>query len=154
AHAARVADEDDVRALEIAVDDAGGVRGGEAGGDLLGDGQRLVGRHATLAPDARRKRLALEELHGEERRLAVAALVEPDVEEPADVRVGDLAGELDLALEAADDGVVVGDRVAQRLQRHALLEEEILRLVDFPHAALADDADNAVPLSDEIAGLV
>src|SRR5207249_7366231 len=46
------------------------------------------------------------------------------------------------------------DMVAQGLQRDPFLEEEILRLVDLAHAALAEGPHDLVSLADEIAGTV
>jgi hypothetical protein len=50
----------DVFRLEVAVNDAGGVRGGQAVGDLRGDFEQLAGRDG-LAGEQRAERFALDE---------------------------------------------------------------------------------------------
>jgi hypothetical protein len=58
-----VGHEEDVLGLEIAVDDASPVGGVERRRDLAQDPQRVLGRQATEALEARVEGLALEELH-------------------------------------------------------------------------------------------
>src|SRR6202043_2758704 len=68
--------------------------------------------------------------------------VAEQVEDAAHIRVGDLAGQLDLAPEAVEGAFEVGDLGAHRLQGYALAQLEILGLVDVPHPAMADEADD------------
>ena len=99
-HLAAFGDED-VRRLDVAVDDAGRVRGVERVGDLDGivEEQRPS---AAACRDAPAQRRAVEHLHDEERQVAVLA----DVIERADVRMVERRRRAGLALKALD-----GDRV-------------------------------------------
>ena len=89
---------DDVRRLDVAVDDAPAGRVGESGGDLehvvdgLADGQPAP----PLEQDA--QVIALDELEGDE----VEALVLAAVEDAGDVLVVELGGAAGLLVEAAD----------------------------------------------------
>ncbi len=75
-----------------------------------------------------------------------------DVEDAADVGVGDLARQLDLAPEAFDRQTVGGDLGAHRLERDALAQLEVLDLVDLAHAALRQEASHPVAAGDDLAG--
>ena len=75
--------EHDVRRLEIAMDDAAIVRGGEPGADLPRELDRAVLREAADAAEQRREILAVHVFHREER----VALEFADVVDAADVRV-------------------------------------------------------------------
>ena len=66
------------------MDDAGRVRRGERAGHLDAVAKRLIERQPAARQPAR-ERLALEELHDQE----VGAVLLPDVEERADVRVAE-----------------------------------------------------------------
>ena len=94
----------DVAGLEVAVDDALLVRGGERVGDLRPELHHLVERQRALL-QAIRERLALEELHHQEVRVALV----PDVEERADVGVVERRDRLGLALEALAALLVLGE---------------------------------------------
>jgi hypothetical protein len=136
---ATLAHEEDVAGLEIAVHDAGAVRGVERARDLRGDGEHLVDAHRQLARaarahDARGERLALEELHDEER----PALLLANVVERTDVRVFQLREHARLALEAlAQSGI--GDVRGQDLDGDGSIQARVPRLVDLTHAAGAGE---------------
>ena len=66
--------------------------------------------------------------------------------------MGDLAGELDLAPEALVRPLVHRDLGSDRLQRDALTERQVLGLVQLAHAAARDEADDAEPVAQQIAG--
>src|SRR5262249_2581742 len=53
--------------------------------------------------------------------------------------------------EAGLDVVEDGQLGGQDLERHDLVRHAVLRLVDHPHAALADDVEDAVDAEDELA---
>ena len=94
-----VARDEDVLGLQIAVDDALVVRGGEPLRDLA----RVVDRFARrqrAAHAAAAKRLALEQLRDDVGRAGVGA----DVVDGQDVRVVELAGGARLLLEAMQRG--------------------------------------------------
>ena len=149
--------EDHVRALEVAVDDPLGVGGVEPGRDLRDDREGLGRRDPPRPRDPLRERLPREQLHGQEqdlgRRLARRPrAVEAEVEDAADVRVRDLAGELDLAHEAVDGLRVLRDLGPDGLERHPLAQAQVLRLVDRSHRALGDEPQDAVALGQHVAG--
>ena len=64
----------------------------------------------------------------------------------------DAAGELQLALELLEDRVVAGQLGADRLERDALVQLEILGGVDLAHAALTQAPLDAEAIGDGLAG--
>ena len=144
----------DVLALEIAMDDAGSMRGRERRDHLTHDRQALGGGEGALAPNATRERLAFEKLHREiDDRGAVRARVIADVVDPADVGVSDLARQVDLALEALDGDLVGGVARMDRFEGHRLAELEVLGFVHFAHSTPRDEPADAVALRDQLVGL-
>ena len=81
------------------------------------------------------ERLALEELHHDERAAVVGGAEVGDVD---DVLVADRRRELRLLLEARDDRLALRVLLEQHLHRDALADQRVRRLVDRAHAALAD----------------
>jgi hypothetical protein len=147
AQPARGRDQHDVGRLEIAVDHSGIVRRRQPLPHLAHDRQRFLEAQLAVAAQPLLERLAGEQLHAEEadlRPLSFRLLqaVAEQVEDAAHIRVGDLAGQLDLAPEAVEGAFEVGDLGANRLQGYAVAQLEILGLVDVPHAAVADEADD------------
>ena len=125
------------------MDDAGRVRRREARADLLGDRLEPRPRHRRRA-DLARQRLAVDELHRQE----LLALVLADVEHARDVAVLDPARQLHLAAKPLER--VVGQPGAQHLERDALVELGVERLVDAAHAAAAEPAHDAIATGDEL----
>src|SRR6185436_21067924 len=70
----------------------------------------------------------------------------------ADVAVGDLAGEVDLALEPLQCRLVGGDVGADGFQRHVVAERGVEGVVDLAHAALGEEALDAVAAGHQLAG--
>ena len=101
---AAVAGQEDVLGLQVAVDDAFLVRGGQAEGDLAGDLDGACGRkRAVVEPLA--QRLALEQLGD-----GVSEAVDgAEVVDGQDVGVGERGDRLRLALEAGERRRVLGD---------------------------------------------
>jgi hypothetical protein len=127
-----------VGGLEVAVDDAGLVRGVEpfAGGDedLEDRAQRSFGRRQPLAQG-----LALDVLHRQEH----LAVVDPDVEHRDDVGMRQPRQRLGLALHAgAPDRARL--RGADDLDRDLAIELGIEGAIDHAHAAGADLIDDQV----------
>jgi hypothetical protein len=152
ARATRLVDEDEVARLEVAVNDADGVSGGEPGRHLQGERQRLLGREAAARLEHVRQRRATQELHRYESQLrAVGQGVVAYVEGPAHVAVGHAACDLDLAAKPLDGDRVVGHSRAQRLERHGLADYLVRGLVDFPDGARSDEADDPVAARDDLA---
>src|SRR4029453_226483 len=93
---------DHIRGLEIAVYDARAMCGGERGAELLRDLRGVSDIQGAAASQVRRQRLAVQQLHGEkvERQCSSFRLVLMNIMDPADIRMGDLLGGMDLAHEA------------------------------------------------------
>ena len=135
--------EEDVRRLEVAVDDARGVRLHERAGDLVTDlrhGHRFEAPPGLLA-QAHLDVLPVEELHHHvEADLGVA----PHVEDLHDVLALDGARRARFAFEARGQlGAHHGGGVDD-LHRDPLREIEVLPFVDGSHPAFADQAVEAV----------
>ena len=133
---AAVRGEEEVRGLHVAVDDAGIVQRGEPLEEVEGEVERLAGRQGP-AVQARRERLAGQELHDDER----LAVVLSDLVDRAQVRVAHPRRRARLAQEAPPRRVV---RALQHLQRDLAPQLLVLGEVHPAHAALADEADDAV----------
>lgn len=145
--------EDDVAGFEVTVGYGGGVGGRKAGCDLAEDGEDLCGRSGGVLFDPMRKGWTCEKLHGEEDGfLAVGETVAGDVEDAADVGVGDAAGEEGFFAEAAV-GIGVGYAIdADCFEGDGVGEFGVLGFVDFAHAAGAEIAEDFVAGCDEVAG--
>jgi hypothetical protein len=61
-----------------------------------------------------------------------------------------LARELDLALEALEALFVVADLLANRLERDALVQVEVLHLVDLAHPAAREQAHDPEAAGQEL----
>ncbi|MCZ7678355.1 MAG: hypothetical protein M5U28_06110 [Sandaracinaceae bacterium] len=127
--AARDRHEEDVRWLEVAVHHAGLVRRLERGQRLQGDA-RGAPRLEPPAPQELRERLALEQLHHQEGRLAGRAA---EVGHLHDVRVAEPADRARLALEALDVDGLGRELRHHHLEGDAPAEILLQRLVDAPH---------------------
>ena len=134
----------DVLGLEVAVDDALFVRGGETLRHLLRDRDHARQRQRVAAAQDLRQRLAFDERH----RQVLDAVDLAEVVNADDVLVGDLAREHQLALEALFE-LLRGGRVRLRrrtnhLDRHRDAELVVEGLVDGAHAAGAEQLQDRV----------
>ncbi len=120
------------------MDDPGRMRGDEAGGEFLRDGDGAVDRQAALARHDRRQIGALHVRH----RDVGDAVDLSEVVNADDVLVRDLTREQQLVFEAALQrfrGLRVRRRLGpDHLQRHGDFERLIPRLIDGAHAADAE----------------
>jgi len=130
---------DDVRRLEVAMDDAAAVsvrerarEGRREAQDLL-EGEALVGEVAV-------ERLAVDELE----RDVVAAVRLADLEERRDVRMGEPGGGLGLAQEAPPALGVRAERRRQEFDRHFASGPAVAGEVNVSHAAGADLRDDRI----------
>ena len=142
--------EEDVRRLEIAVDDAGAVGVGEAQPDLLDDRVELVEADRARALQAIDERLALEQLeHDDDAVLGVLF----DVEDLGHVVRVDRPRGARLAAEAGDRGRFRLRVGPQELHRDGPARADVLGVEDLPHAAAAERPVDAVSVRDDRAGL-
>ena len=119
---------EDVVGLEVAVDDALAVRGGEAPRDLERPVDRLLLRHGR-AVELAAQRLALEQLgHG-----VGDAVVRAEVVDREDVRMRERGDGLGLALEARERVGVRGQLRGEDLDGDLAVELRVARAVDLAH---------------------
>ena len=137
--------EQHVGRLEVAVHDAGGVRGVEAPAEPLRDLERALDRHRP-APDEVGQRLAAHVLHDDEGRIA-----DDEIEEARDVGMLDGGDRLRLGLEARAE-LGVGEQLRlEQLDRHAHADGDVLGDEDLAHAAGAERLDELVAAADDLA---
>src|SRR6266496_934183 len=74
------------------------------------------------------------------------------VEDPADVGMGDLQGKSNLALESLHDTRLGGNLGADGLQGNHPAEFEVLRFVDLPHPALREKPHNLEAPREDLVG--
>ena len=96
-------------------------------------------------PDAAQQRpqvLAVHEFHGDE----LLAIRFADVVHATNAGVRNLARNAHFAVEPVERYFVVRYGFGQKLQRYRLAQFEIIGAIDLAHAALSEDADDAVTL--------
>jgi hypothetical protein len=131
--------DDDVRGLDVAVDDAVAVRLAERLGRLARDLDGARNREPRPGQNVA-ERLPRDQLHHDE-GLAFRGLAE--VVDGGDVRVAELGDGACLSQEAGAVVVLVLPRV-RNLDGDAAAEQGVLGHVDHTHASLADLAEDAV----------
>jgi hypothetical protein len=143
-----LAQDEDVVRLQIAVNDAGYVRGAEPDQDLSHQRRKLVRHHSAALLDPAGQRFAVQKLHDD---VAIAIRKNAEVEHLQDVIVADPSGCLRLALETLHHFGVAGERGVQHLDRDAAIDAHVLAFEHGTHAALADGADDAILVVYELA---
>ncbi len=127
--------------LEIAVDDAGGVRLGQRRRHLVDDLHHRLRRQRPHALEARLQVLAFEEFHHDVRLPCRRGTEAEDVD---DVRVIELAGHLRLAPEPRRQLRIGQELAVHDLHRHALAGPGVVALVDGPHGPLSEQPRQTV----------
>ena len=139
--------QDDVLRLDVAVDQAGAVRGAQRLQHRVEDVQRGAGGQRALGLHDLTQRVPVDQLHGEEHAaLVVALVVDRD-----DVGVAQPGGRARFAPEPADEGLVGGQARAHHLQCHLAVEPLVQGHVDRGHAAVGDVRQDAVPAVEHLA---
>ncbi len=128
-----------VRGLEIAMDDTLRMRGAKAVGDLRGNSNHPLDRQAA-AFDQRRHRAADDQLHRDV-RLAVDL---PRFENRADIRMPERGGGTCLAKHPVGLGDVAGFGL-EHLDRDVALQLGVERQVNLAHTAGAKPSLDAIP---------
>jgi hypothetical protein len=132
--------DEDVRRLDVAVDEPVLVRCVERRGDLACDGDSPRRRECTLAPQQRSQVGAVDVAHREEEHaLGFARRVDRD-----DVRVLQARGQPRFPLQARAKVRVVHETGRQHLERHVAAEAIIVGAVHLAHAAAADQRLDAI----------
>ena len=136
-----VARQHDVLGLEVAGDDAGGVRPREPVGQLAGDVEHPPGRQRELGADEVAQRAPVHELHhceGQPRRLA-------DLVNRDDVGVVEGGGGPRLLSEAAKAVWDLGKGFRQELDGDVAVEIVVAGAVNLTHAPRANLVEELVP---------
>ena len=123
------------------------MRGREASADLVRGFQSLVRRQTADAAQQRRKVLAIDVLHGEK----VLAVHLTDVVNATDIRVRNLAGVSHFRMKPGESRSIVLQRGGKKLESYNIAELEILRAVDFAHAAASQQSNDPIPLDENSA---
>ena len=147
AHAAATV-EHDVSWLQIAVQNAVFVRGGQAGAHLSRDIEPFALRELPDAAKQGGEIFAVHIFHREEE----AAIHLADVEHAANVGMRDFAGQAHLLMEPRARSFVPHHRVRQEFQRDRLRQPQVLRAINLAHSAFAEKRDDAIALGEGRAG--
>ena len=128
----------DVLGLDVAMDDAGGVRDRKRPRELRAHARDRVGSDGTA--DERRERMAFHQLHGQEApAVHVTDLVDGD-----DIRVVERRSGARLLLETTNRFSVAGERGPKQLQGNLAVKPRVVRLVHLAHPAPADERDDVI----------
>ena len=126
------------------MDDAFLVRGLERLGDLSRNPERLGDRQPrTLRPqpfEVFRQRLAIDQLHGEEARLARLF----DAIDAGDVRVAERGEHLRFALETSHALGIVQEQIGKDLDGDVAAKPGVPRAIHLAHPARAEQGDDLV----------
>src|ERR1700677_1025254 len=133
-----------IGSLEIAMDDAGAMRGSDSAQRLLEDRYGLVCRDWPAPPDQLLEALAVDEFHHCDRCAVVAEIVE----EQRNVRVIERALHARFLTEALDEGRVVAGFGAHHFNRDLPVEVQVERLVNDAHRAATDEFQNSIVVYD------
>ena len=124
-----VGQDHDVRRLQIPVNDPLHVRMLKSGAELLAECDDFLPRITAAAGEHLVERFALDQFHGEERRL----LVMPGGDQPGDVRMLQLLEDLAFALEAGDGRLIAELREPDDLECDTLARFPKHSLVNGAH---------------------
>ena len=136
---AAIVGDHDVGGLEVAMDDAFFVRGGERVGESAGDVDDLCGGQAAGRDEAV-EGLAFDEFHGEEMD-AVGFFDREDGDDVGVIEGGDGAG---FALKTGEAVGIARHIGRQNLEGDVAVEFGVGGAIDLAHAAGAEGADDAV----------
>ena len=131
--------DEEVRGLDVAMNDSFGMRGIEGVGDFDADIEQAFQFHRAIA-DAVLQGNALEKFHGDEGFAVVVA----DVVNGADVGMVQRGCGLGFALKAGEGLRVAGDIVGEKLESDEAVQAAVFRLVDNAHTAAPEFFNDAV----------
>ena len=142
-------EEEDVAWLDVAMDDAHGVRRREGAQNVAADLGGAIERHRAVGLDELRQGRASEQLEGD---VADALLGRSKVEQLHDVRVAQLLNERRLALEALRVDLAAREVLEQNFERDLGAGVLLRGAVHRAKATAADDAVDPVASPDHVAG--
>ncbi len=143
----------DVRRLDVAMDQALGVRRGQPERRLHADPKDFLGAQRAVAVDPVLERSAVDAGHHQVREAGLRIGV--DGVDGDDVIVDDRRGGLGLAEEPPTCGAAGGELRGEDLDGHHPVQRRVDRLEDDPHAPLAQHPDDLVrPESSQVLGIV
>ena len=123
-----------------------GVRLLEAVGDLVRDGQQLVGRHRTVREHVL-ETLPLHQLHRDEGSfLALGDLIDG-----GDVGVVESRRDVSLLEEPLSGEGIGGELYRQELERHGAAQLRVVGTIDRSHSATAEFFDDLVTVCEQSA---
>ena len=131
--------DEDIRGLDIAMDDSSGVSGIERVGDFDAQFEQRL-ELERLATDAVLQSCAIEIFHGDE----VAAFVAADFVDRADIRMIQSGGRARFALKSLERVRIARGFFRQEFQRDEAAERGVLGFVHHAHPAAAELLDDAV----------
>ncbi len=134
-----VGGDENIGRLDIAMDDALGVRRFEPFGDFDAQIEQQIERE-RLPTDPVLERLAFEALHRQER----LAFVFADFVDRADIGMVERRSGLRFALEAFESAPVAGHVFGEELQGDETVQAGVFGFVDHTHSTPAEPLDNAV----------
>ena len=129
----------DVGRLDVAVDDALGMGGFQAIGNLDGQREHVFGVH-RLSPDEVLEGDAVQKFHGDEGLVTVFA----DFVDGANVGMIESRGGTRLAAKAFERLRVLREEIGEEFEGYEAAEFGVLGFVDYAHAAAANFFDDAV----------
>ena len=134
--------DEQVAGLDVAVDQAGPVGGGQPPGRLGDDVHHVFGRQRAVVQDPGQGQ-AFHQLHDQVSRLGGYRL--PVVEDLGDVRVRQRAGMMGLGPEPGQAFLVVGVLRPDHLDRHPAVDGQVCTTPDLPHPPGRDEQVQPVP---------
>jgi hypothetical protein len=138
----------DVVGLDVAMHDAGRMRGAQCGGDLGGNRNGVGYGHSTGALHRLAQRFAIDQF-GRDESMAVSLA---GLEDREDVRMIEAGSGHRLLLEAAHDVGIVREIRRQDLHGDVAIELGVARAIHLAHATGSDGADDLISAESRAAG--
>ena len=142
----------DVLGLDVAMDDAGAVGGGERRDDRLKQRQGMGRGHWGLGADHVAQGVTGDQFHHQVEGPALDVRVLALVEDVDDVRVRQPGGGAGLALEPVGERGVVAEAAVHGFDRAHAIETDVDGLVDGGHPSTRDAATDPVAPVEEVPG--
>jgi len=133
----------DIGGLDVAMNDAAGVSGLEAGGDVDGNVEEFIGIERLVTQEMLESE-AIEKFHGDE---SLAVLL-TDIVNGADIRMIEGGSGLRFALEAGEGLWIEGDFGRKEFEGDKAVQAGVFGFVDNAHATTAEFFEDAVVRED------